>query len=484
MNNPSDLSGGSSRTRREFDGKPPESPREDVPSLVVPRLGTWRCACPMCETAADSTPAYFKRAFGEPRHLARTSEGIANALGFCPRHGAELLMREPLRLATAQVFELVVPQVLPLLADARFGDEKFLQVYFSAPHACPACAYEHRAVARQAARLGTKVAAHSGHGEGPDISHLCNAHFQLMARTLAPERRMPALGAHAEALDRAVRAVEDMLKTGIPAETPLVELTALSTTLGMAAGSGGACDATVALPLAESLQTCPDFEQAVERACACAVCVEVERSRQRWLIAVPLAVAHALDDWLFLPTCPEHVALAAGLGDIAVTAAVAAHALRAAGELAHQQLRTLVRAAESEAEQAAARIVRWGRRPRRRKSEPRKPPLPKIVRCAACERLAIAELHATGHLLRWLQGGGHRHAFEGGWGLCMKHHAQAYLMSPKGAVRSFLAADQARRLSEFVRWLEDEQDSLAQNQSSRPAKDAYVLALRRFCGFG
>jgi hypothetical protein len=444
----------------------------------------WHCACPVCETAADSTPAYFKRAFGDPHHFALTSEGIADALGFCPRHGAELLRREPLRRATARVFEQVVPQVLPLLAEARFGDEKFQQVYFSAAHACPACAYEHRAVTRQAADLGRKAVWPAGPDAVPPQPTLCNAQFQLMARTLKPERRMPALAAHADLLDHAVRAVEDLLRAGQQAGTSLAERPALATALGLAAGPGGACSATVAPPLAQALQTCPDFEQAVEHACACPVCVEVERARQRWLIAVPLAVAHGLDDWLFLPTCPEHVALAAGLGDTAVMATVAAHALRVAGEMAHQQVRTLVRAAESEAEQAAARIVHWGRRPRRRQSGPPKPPPPKIVRCAACERLAIAELHATGRLLRWLQGSRHRHAFEGGWGLCMKHHAQAYLLSPKGAVRSFLAADQARRLSELVRWLKDEQDSLAQNQSGPPVKDAYVLALRRFCGFG
>lgn len=444
----------------------------------------WHCTCPVCETAADSTPAYFKRAFGEPHHFALTSEGIADALGYCPRHGAELLVREPLRRATAQVFEQVVPQVLALLAEARFGDEKFQQVYFSAPHACPACAYAHRAVTRQATELGRKAAWPADPHAALPQPTLCNAHFQLMARSLKPERRMPALAAHAERLDHAVRAIEDLLRAGLPAETSPDERPALATALGLAAGAGGAYSAAVAPPLAEALQACPDFEQAVEQACACAVCVEVERARQRWLMAVPLAVAHGLDDWLFLPTCPEHVALAAGLGDTAVMATVAAHALHVAGEMAHQQVRTLVRAAESEAEQAAARIVRWGRRPRRRPSGPPKPPPPKIVRCAACERLAIAELHATGRLLRWLQSSRHRHDFANGWGLCMKHHAQAYLLSPKGVVRFFLADNQAHRLHELMRWLKDEQDTLAQNRSHSAPSEAYLLALRRFCGFG
>lgn len=462
----------------------PSSPEPQASAPVASGAGHRRCACPVCQTADGCAPAYFKRAFGEPHHFAATSEGIADALGFCPRHGAELLSREPLRQAAAEVFARVVPQVLPLLAGARFGDEKFQQVYFSAPHACPACAYEHRAVSRQAAELGKKALWPAGRDVVPHQPTLCNAHFQLMARTLKPERRMPALGARAELLDHAVRAVENLLEAGLPTETRPAERPALATALGLACCPGDARGVVVSMPLAEALQSCTDFEQAGEHACACPVCVEVERARQRWLAAVPLAVAHGLDDWLFLPTCAEHVGLAADLGDATVTATVAAHALRVAAEQAHHQLRALVRVAESEAEQAAARIVRWGRRPRRRKSEPPRPPPPKIVRCAACERLAIAELHATGRLLRWLQGSRHRHAFESGYGLCMKHHAQAYLLSPKGVIRSFLADDQTHRLHELMRWLKDEQGTLAQNQPCSAPNPAYVLALRRFCGFG
>lgn len=438
----------------------------------------------MCETAVDSTPAYFKRAFGEPHHFAATSEGIADALGFCPRHGADLLTREALRSATAQVFAQVVPRVLPLLDDGRFGDEKFQQVYFSAPHACPACGYSHRNAARQAAELGKSTVWPAGPKDVPPEPILCNAHFQLMARALKPERRMPALGAHADRLDHAVRAVEDLLKAGLPAEPSPAGPPALAAALGLVSCPDDRRGATVPTLLSDALQSCADFDQAIVHPGACPVCVEVERARQRWLAAVPLAVAHGLDDWLFLPTCAEHVELAAGLGNAAVTVTVAAHALRVAAEQAHHQLRALVRAAESEAEQAAARIVRWGRRPRRRKSEPPRPPPPKIVRCAACERLAVAELHATGRLLRWLQGSRHRQAFAQGYGLCMKHHAQAYLLSPKGVIRSVLADDQARRLHELMRWLKDEQDNLAQNQPCSAPDEAYVLALRRFCGFG
>ncbi len=112
------------------------------------------------------------------------------------------------------------------------------------------------------------------------------------------------------------------------------------------------------------------------------------------------------------------------------------------------------------------------------------PPPPKIARSAACERPAIAELRATGSLLHGLQSGRQRQAFEAGYGLCMKHHAQACLLSPRGEVRAFLAADPSRRLSELMRWLKDERPIRGQNEPVRAAAEVSTLALRRFCGFG
>ena len=443
----------------------------------------WHCECELCGTDAAGALAYFEMAFGEPHHAAAASEGIADALGFCSRHGRDLLARTPHRIAVARVFEGVVPLVLPLLAQSRFGDERFQQVYFSAPDACPACAYEHRAVGRHAARLCRQHFSAGEPGDGQDLP-LCNSHFQVLVRRLKPERRMPALARHAQALDQAAGAVENLLAGGVPGQAGLADLPSLAHALGICACPPNAVPDVPGSSLVEALQVCDDFEQALAWRGACSVCMEVERARQRWMTAVPLAVTHHLDDWLFLPTCPEHVSAIAGLGNTAVTAAVAAHALRVAGEHAHQQLRILVRAAESEAEQAAARIVGWGRRPRRRKSDPPKPPAPKIARCAACERLAIAELHATGRLLRLLNRDKQRQTFEAGYGLCMKHHAQAYLLAPKGEVRAVLAADQKHRLSGLMLWLKQEKSSFTHNQADNAPNAEYVLALRRFCGFG
>ena len=295
---------------------------------------------------------------------------------------------------------------------------------------------------------------------------------------------MPALTRFAEALEIAARALDRLSPATALHQAAPSERLALDHALSMAAGPPARATPAPEAPLAEAMQTCPGFAQALGCANACPMCLEVERARQRWLAAVPLAAAHNLDGWLFFPTCPEHVSTVAKLGDTALTSAVCAHALHVGTEHLHQQLRVLARAAETEAELAAARIARWGWRPRRRKSDPPRSPPPRLVRCAACERLAIAELQATGKLLRLLRGEQHRQAFQGGYGLCMKHHAQAYLLSPKGTVRSLLAEDQRRRLSELLCWLEDETRTLARDRPVAAPEREYRLAVRRFCGFG
>jgi len=433
-------------------------------------------------TSAASPPAYFTRAFGNPQHFAATSEGIADALGFCPRHGAHLLSNGSLRWAIAQVFQEVVPRVLPWLLERHFGNEKFQQVYFSAQGACPACSYEHRAVGRHAARLGRQHLSAADASEVAGFESICLEHFQVLARGPKPELRMPMLARYGDVFDQVARTIEDLLATGVLRGADPGKLPALAHALSLAAAPRAVAASTPDTPLAETLQAFESLEQAICCTSACPVCVEVEHARQRWLTAVPLAAAYHLDDWLFFPTCPEHVSTIAGLGDAQLTTAVVAHALHVATEHLHQQLRVLVRAAETQEERAAARIANWGRRPRRKKSESPRPPTSKLPRCAACERLAIAELHATGRLLRLLLSNKHRQAFEAGYGLCMKHHAQAYLLAPKGVVRTLLSADQVRRLTEFTRLLKDETSGLAQNQAASAPE--YRLALRRFCGFG
>jgi hypothetical protein len=433
-----------------------------------PPCTAWRCACPVCYTEEAAEQAYFSTAFSGVGHAEATGEGIADALGYCSLHGA-MLMAAPAPQATvlAAVLRAATARVLPLLEAQRFGDDKFQQVYFGAAHNCPACTHVHRATGRHSARLARRhvVLAEStaggaaGTGAPPDAmadtrqlageqapeDALCITHFPSFAHALKPEWRMPALARYA-------RVLGDCPPEDVP---------------GLAIGSAALPSPRTGASPTGTVGVRPDIEDSIAQALSltevCVVCQEIEHARQRWLASVPIAAAQRLDAWLFFPTCREHLGTVAALGDAALSGAVARYALDVAAEQLHQQWRTLALAAQTETEVAAARITRWGRRPRRKKSEPPRPPPPKAVRCAACERLAISELRATFTLLRLLRAPQPMRTFEAGFGLCMKHHAQACLLAPKGRVRLALAADQRRRLLD----------------RSSPRS-----TLRRFCGCG
>jgi hypothetical protein len=420
--------------------------------LANAMAGTSQCECPLCQTAADSDTGYFTRAFGDRHHLAATAEAVADALGFCPRHGALLLSQGHWPEGVAHVLRDAVPH-LALLSNEHYLHEHLVQqVLFGADGACPACSHTHRVVGRQAAALARR------YPDGAD--GLCIAHFQAVAACLVPERRLDVLTARAEFMAQAVRRVRTQLRqTREAVEWPIgngdeILRNLLDLVIGRpqpAAIQADKPDGALAAALAQS----STLEDALLLPDVCPVCVEAERSRRRWLDRVQAAAGFDDDAWLFLPTCPEHVAEIARLDQASLTMAAVARALAVVLRHQRQQIHALVQAAALD--QEIARIKAEGpeawaehkrKRARRQTESPKLPPPPRLAKCPACERAEIAVEHATGELLDLLHERKHRDAFLRGYGLCLKHFARTYRIAPKGVVRSLLADDLRRRLGE------------------------------------
>jgi hypothetical protein len=102
--------------------------------------------------------------------------------------------------------------------------------------------------------------------------------------------------------------------------------------------------------------------------------------------------------------------------------------------------------------------------------------------CPGCERLFVAEAHAGVRLIDLLHAKKHRDAFEHGYGLCMKHFAQVYLIAPKGVIRSTLLLDQDRRLVEFKQQLETIRQSPPEDLRMQGTPAPWAPGLRRFRG--
>ena len=452
-----------------------------MPSAITE---TAACGCPVCDTAAKSEAAYFACAFGGTRGRAATAEAIADALGFCRRHGAHLLLRGDLTPGVAKVFHDVAHRIGPLVAEDFVRSDRFWESFFGANESCPACAYEQRATARHVGRLAREYSNSPEPATTPMLAGVCVAHLRRIADELNPELRMPFLARCLDTLVDAARSLDEKLRfTPVSNAADLDSSTAeWRRAFNLIVGNLTRLPVSHDGELGNDLHSHRTFADAITDSHVCAVCSEIERVRQRWIHDVPTAGKHGVDGWLLFPTCPEHISNISALGDTCLTGAVISNALHGAMAQVQHQIQVLVRAAKAREDLAAARIARWGKR-RRRKSAGPKLFAPRSAKCPACERIDLAQAKAIGKLLELLCHEKCRHAFQHGYGLCMKHFAQAYLIAPRGVVRTALSADQQVRLTDAALKFSEMTHGNSTSGKGTLRELRYRLALHRICGF-
>lgn len=479
---------------RDNDKKGIDLPCSEVDAVMCTATQMGESACPVCETAANSSAGYFARAFGESHRLAATSEAVTDALGFCPRHGAALLSQEGVSRGIVRVFRNVIPGVMPLLVEKHICAERYQRIFFAARTACPACVHIDRMVARHIARLARQLSSAPDQTTPRHLDMLCVTHMQLLAEKLKAKLRLAALAHYVDDLDDAasamdiVHASEGEMAAGSPHDEEAMRLHALNLVAGRTAAESNSVEGAVEGALADALHRCPTLAAAIADANVCPLCIERARISQRWIQNVLASTRHAEDAWLFFPTCPEHIGAVARLGYPELTSAVATHALHIVRRQLRQRMLILIREAELRAAVAAARAAQRYKYAKQKTPKPPhlqtpKPAAPQPLRCPGCERLGIAEAHARGKFLDLLEKEKHRIAFGHGYGLCMKHFAEVYMIAPKSVVRSTLAEDQRGRLAEFARMLDEAATGHAKKGAGVSQAAPWRLELHRFCGF-
>lgn len=441
-------------------------------NMTAASYGTPSCA--LCVAAADSDATYFARALADPRLCDGSAEALADSLGFCHRHGAAVLEGDAMpenRAAMRSVLSQAIPRVLMLTNESWLRESQVQQALFGADRTCPACTAANRALGRQAAAIARRISDSNGLS---GVDRLCIEHFQSVVESLPPERRQDVLTARVDLMEHMVRRVRMLLrKSREAAEWPAGEGDAFSL------ASGRPLPASIGMylsagRLADAVAGCATLTEAITLPDICSICVESARARWRWLEHVQAAAGFDDDAWLVLPTCSEHLEEIARLKKPALTMAATARSLTAALRHQRQQIQALVQAAARDEEIARIKAEGpevWAAHKRKRaRGKSAEPPLsatPRLKKCPACDRAEIALEHATGKLLDLLHQRSHREAFILGYGLCLKHFARTYRISPKGTIRSLLADDLRRRLGD------------AREMSER----AWPDLLHRFCGF-
>lgn len=373
--------------------------------------------CPACRQLAGDAADYFRHAFDPRESSDLAAEALAEAFGYCSRHGALLLAHPEFADAVARIFPLAAQRALPWLDATHLHDEAVQRVFFPAADACPACRFDDLRFARQSGHAAREFVATQ-----PEA--LCLDHFHAAAARLHPEQRLPVLARYLGGLEDAAghlarsRADADALLELVAGRQPFASfLITPEHEFDLASGPA-------------AMHTCP-------------VCIDEALAHRRWIDNVRSAAAFGLEGWPFFPTCPAHVREIAALGNAETTRAVVGHALDHAGWRLRKEIETLTRLLARE----DVALRDWNPRRRRKSGEP-KPPKPtrRAMACPGCERRRIARDQSVARLLERVEDGRRRYAEDEADGLCMKHFAAVCLLAPRGEVRTRLMARQRDRL--------------------------------------
>ena len=385
-------------------------------------------ACTACAARAAADARYFDHAFATPRRVQLTAESLADTLGYCAGHARALLRRVDMAAPAARAAHGALDRWIEMLGDeCRFAD-RIGDVFFHAERDCPACKFAERAGAGLITDLQHAVVVEPTLEACEQLDGLCFAHFKHLYVDATPRTREWLFVHYRETLDRMY---EQELHAHADAGPELREV------LNCIAGE----------PFVSATDLASGALRLAPNEGACQVCCAVDATRTRWLNQLRPALRAGQSAWLAFPSCAEHVHAAVALGDCAITRAAAERAAAVALLILQRRLPPFTPPLANELERLGVPRVRR-RRGKRASSRSKPPGRPRTfsVRCAACERMAVARDAAIARLLDKLQSTQQRATYATGYGLCLRHFASAYLIAERGATRAFLTDVQCQRL--------------------------------------
>jgi hypothetical protein len=352
---------------------------------------------------------YMASVLCDPAHLRANAEAIADAVGFCTRHATSIADFEDGAQPIGAVLQRALAAISALFERRPGGEERLKDVLFSAPGACPACAFEDRQLTALLAHHAARLRRH----DAESTSALCLPHFHALITVseLADLREWTAMES------ACLSAAAAVLDSGGPG--------ALTAATRLIAGRQAPIS-TVSLPG------------------GCRVCEAMSAARKRWLMLVRECLRTDAAPEMLLPLCGEHIWLCHSSGDTRL----ADWATRKALEITARKLRrAAAKLGEEEHRLERSKASVWYRA----KSPAyilgqRRRIVTDMPRCPACERIAIARDRTVSRVLEQLRDKREQDALERDGGLCMKHFAYARIIAPAGVVRDALTRAQVKEL--------------------------------------
>jgi hypothetical protein len=406
-----------------------------------------RCqACPICAQTAGADERWLDHFLYEGYQEPEVMQAVARGGGFCAHH-ASRVEAIGLSATVAIVYRGLIDDCLPRLDDRISGGKKPL---VAAQGACEACAQAREVERRECFFLALLLGARGPRCYG-EPAFVCMPHLPQLALYLDADRIEGVLGIHCRALaalsqllaDPPVRCCADRIETAADE--------AIGMTLGPP-GRGAIPPNATGAPFGDDRDPVRRMRRRLNHLDGCAVCAEIGDACAEWLGWLARAADRAGDVTDLLPLCRRHVWQARSVGGAALAPALATLALREAEERlvyagragAPRREPTIVPAAVrrlwpgAAARNAVAAALRRGRE------------------CPLCRRAREAGERAIALLAALLEEAAGRRAFENGYGLCLRHAAQAPALPDARAVGNIVASTMHARLA-LLRWELDEQ---------------------------
>ena len=445
--------------------------------------------CPVCSVLERHDLKYYSWFSIEKYHEPVFIESLANALGFCARHGVYLDQQNHWGSQITAVHKHTASRVRNRTAVGLSEGKNDLQQIFKDRTSCPVC-WSYRETSERTLWFFKKMIEEKGglnqYGH-PGI--LCFPHFKGITDSVSLKLFAELLSIHEAAMLSTAQLLETIRNndTKISAESEQIQH-ALSLSVGREQNPGNSLFLSRIYKISKTKDPLADFISSLKENKGCPICLDVYGSLSQWIYWLNKNIVSTDNLEVMrdvLPTCNAHVWACVRIGGPALQFAATSGAFRAAQEKVSNAARHLKKM------NTPRKQPIWKRKKNEKqrhqgdiKVNPKKT-IASSLYCPLCSRIEVAKNRALNLIFALLQEPRYRVDFENGYGLCLKHLADALAMRPSEEIGRFLMRVEFAKLS-LLEW-ELEETMRKTAWTARPEikgneQSAWHRALARFSG--